>query len=176
MHKKLFVVGSLATIFAIFTAFVVISRIAKYVPETRQTQIYYGIGINLILLFPIAVIFAVIASNSGVSCNVLKVASVCISLIILFLGIVVRNAKSHWFVSLRTPWTKKNEQVWNKTHRLLGNIFCIIGICGAVAGTVTFYALFTTNIAVLAVVVAVIYSYTRYRKMKLPNQGNESNV
>jgi uncharacterized membrane protein len=76
--------------------------------------------------------------------------------------------KSNWFVGIRTPWTLSSEDVWNKTHRLSGKLFMIVGlimILGAFIPSRYFGLIFITIIIVL-LFIPVVYSYLLYRKEK----------
>lgn len=152
-------------IIGIFTFFVIISRIGKLKPQVSETIFYYGVGLNMLLLFFFAMYLVFILWNVDIRISFFLVFNVGLGLIIFFVGRVLRHAKPHWFVSFRTPWAKRNEKVWEKTHQLLGKLLCIIGISGAVLGFFTPYALFVIAIAIFSVPFAYCYSYHHFRML-----------
>lgn len=171
MSKSFFEILYIGAILGIFTVFVAMSRVSQFSPQTKQTQLFYGIGLNLMLLAFHALFLAMVLWNRGISCNFFKVMAVVLGVILFFMGIVIRRSQRHWFISFPTPWTKRDKQVWSKTHELLGTSFCIIGLCTTVIGVITWYSLFlAVNLIALAVVIAFIYSYFGFLKIRRRNE------
>ncbi len=152
-------------IFGIFTFFVIISRIGNLKPRESETVFYYGVGLNILLLFFFAMYLVFILWNVGIKISFFLVFNVGLGLMLFFLGRVVKHAKPHWFLSFRTPWVKRNEKVWEKTHQFLGMLLCMIGISGAVLAFFTPYALFVIATAYFSVPFAYWYSYHHYRML-----------
>jgi uncharacterized membrane protein len=101
--------------------------------------------------------------------------SLAVGLLFCVLGNVTGKIRPNWFVGVRTPWTLSSRDSWNKTHRLAGRLFVVIGYA------VTAYGFFQ-NVWMLAVVVGmsvamllwvVIYSYVIWRNDpdRLPPAG-----
>lgn len=152
-------------IFGIFTFFVIISRMGDLKPQTSETVFYYGVALNILLLFFFVMHLVYILWNVGIRISVFLVFNVGLGIMLFFLGRVLQHAKPHWFLSFRTPWVKRNEIVWEKTHQLLGKLLCIIGISGAVLGFFTPYASFVIVIAYFSVPFTYWYSYHHYRML-----------
>ena len=167
--KDIILFGGLLTLCGVFTLFAVLSRIGRFKPETKEARFYYGVGLNLMLLFYLAADLAVILWNIGVRVEFFSVVGVGLGSMILFAGRVFCHAKPHWFVGLQTPWTKKNEQVFTKTNQFLGRLLCVIGVIGAVSALFTWYAMASFHLAVLAAVLAFFYSRHQYRRIVAQN-------
>lgn len=167
--RDILLLAGLLTLCGVFTLFAVISRIGKLRPQTKEARFYYGVGLNLMLLFYLAVESAVMLWNVGVRIDFFSVLGVGFGAMIFFVGRVFNHAKPHWFVSLQTPWTKKNEQVWKKTNQFLGKLLCAIGIVGGVAGFFTWYSIASFHVAILAAVLAFFYSRHQYRRIVRQN-------
>jgi uncharacterized membrane protein len=83
-----------------------------------------------------------------------------------YLGILTENAKRNWFIGIRTPWTLSNDKVWNKTHKLGGKLFKIVGIVAFLGILFQKYVLLFIISAVIAVAIYIIvYSYFEYKKI-----------
>jgi uncharacterized membrane protein len=63
---------------------------------------------------------------------------------------------------VRTPWTLSSDLSWNKTHRLVGRLFVLLGIAvvvaAAVGGNEAYLAVLLVGIVVV-LVVSFVYSY-----------------
>lgn len=83
----------------------------------------------------------------------------------IFIGYMLKQAKRNFFIGIRTPWTLSSDSVWDKTHRLGGNLFMLAGVFALVAsffgGAAAFWLMFVPLIA--SVLFLVIYSYILYR-------------
>jgi len=91
-----------------------------------------------------------------------------IGVLFIILGNYMGKIKPNWFMGIRTPWTLSNEEVWNKTHRLGGKMFILLGlvmICGTFLPSETFWKAFTVSIVII-LLIPMIYSYLLYRKLK----------
>jgi uncharacterized membrane protein len=74
-------------------------------------------------------------------------------------------------LGIKLPWTLKNEENWNKTHRFSGKLWVIGGIVTMVTA---FLGNFWILLGVLIVMAAVptIYSYVLHCKQKRKNIDN----
>ncbi len=60
--------------------------------------------------------------------NVGKVVMVLVCLLFVWIGCIMGKIKPNWFVGVRTPWALSDPDVWNKTHRLGGWVFFLVGL------------------------------------------------
>lgn len=56
------------------------------------------------------------------------VISVLVSVMFIFFGNAMGKIKHNYFVGIKTPWTIADPDVWNKTHRIGGIIWVVLGI------------------------------------------------
>ena len=71
-------------------------------------------------------------------------------------------------MGIRTPWTLSNDEVWNKTHRLGGKLFMLMGLLLMLSPVLPWQSLTLTLIIPVSIIalVPVVYSYLLYRKIK----------
>jgi uncharacterized membrane protein len=82
-------------------------------------------------------------------------------------GILIENAKRNWFIGIRTPWTMSSDKVWDKTHKLGGKLFKIVGILALLAIFFESYAILIIVVPVIIVsIYTIVYSYFGYQKEK----------
>ncbi len=90
-----------------------------------------------------------------------------ISLGIAAVGNYMSILKPNWFIGIRTPWTRQNNRVWMRTHRLGGRLMVADGLLGALLAVLV-PAPYTVGavVAVLLIVtlVPVVYSYVYFQQ------------
>ncbi|MFH0885233.1 MAG: SdpI family protein [Candidatus Micrarchaeota archaeon] len=102
--------------------------------------------------------------NLGVVFELMRFIAPAAGIIIFYMGVLLKKAKQNWFVGIRTPWTLSSEGVWERTHRVTGNIFQAAGVL-AFIGT-AFPAVLVSSAAVIigATIFSLIYSYMEFAK------------
>ena len=102
----------------------------------------------------------------GHTFNITMIVFPMAGLLFIVLGNFMSKLRPNWFVGVRTPWTLSSKLSWDKTHRLAGWLFMLMG-------TVFFLMLLAPNgwtllaalvFDVLCVVWIVVYSYLVYRR------------
>ena len=82
------------------------------------------------------------------------------------LGLVIGKVQRNFWVSVRTPWTLANEEVWDRTHRMAADLFVAAGLVALAAGLLNlpWYVGFAGIIA--AALAPVIYSLVLYKQLQ----------
>ena len=91
------------------------------------------------------------------------------------LGAVMGKVRPNWFFGIRTPWTLSSKLSWNRSHRVGGWLFILVGLLMMVAAVVrSGWAIWTMIAAPLgAAIVVTAYSYFVWRSdpEKVPPAG-----
>ncbi|MFA6215125.1 MAG: SdpI family protein [Patescibacteria group bacterium] len=127
----------------------------------------YHIFKNFFIGFMVAIYFYTGLAGLGYELPVNVVVPTIVGLLFLILGNYMGKIKSNWFMGIRTPWTLSNEQVWNKTHRLGGKLFMLMGlfmIFGSFLPAELFWYSFIAGITIVSLF-PMIYSYLLYKKI-----------
>lgn len=89
-----------------------------------------------------------------------------IGVLFVVIGNYLGKVRQNYFIGIRTPWTLDNEEVWNKTQRIGGWAFLLIGLA------VLIDAFFLWNLfAVMmigtgvAILIPIFYSYFIHKKL-----------
>ncbi len=53
-----------------------------------------------------------------------------LSLLFIVLGNYLPKTRSNWFFGIRTPWTLSSEEAWERTNRIAGRLFLLLGAAG----------------------------------------------
>jgi uncharacterized membrane protein len=132
---------------------------------------YYAFKIMFSIFF--AVLFvATLLPILGYDINVSRVVIAMIGLLFISLGFIFPKLRRNFMFGIRTGWTLSSDEVWDKTHKIGGILFVILG-------ALTIVLLFTLKLEtlffvflVLTILVSlflVFYSYYLYK-----NKNNSS--
>jgi uncharacterized membrane protein len=134
---------------------------ANFLPA-RGAYYSFVIGVMVFLLY---IHGLTIAYNLGYQINLFIWMMPAFSALMLATGFLLDRARPNWFVGIRTPWTLSSPTVWEKTHKLGGLLFKIVG-------GIALIGIFFPNAAFLLLMVPlmgtsfflVIYSYILFRQ------------
>lgn len=92
-----------------------------------------------------------------------------VGVLYLVLGNYFKTIKPNYFIGLRTPWTLEDENVWNKTHALGGQMWFVGGII-VVISSLTLELKMNLNlffiISAFIFIVPLVYSFFIFKKVK----------
>jgi uncharacterized membrane protein len=130
---------------------------------------YYSAFKIIFGVFFTVLFIATILPNFGYDINVSYIVMWMISFMFIGLGIILPKLKRNFMFGIRTGWTLSSDEVWDKTHKLGGILFVILG-------TLTVLMTFVLNMQILffifiglTLLIAIIlafYSYYIYRNVK----------
>ena len=123
---------------------------------------YFIISITALLSFSFA--FLVLNGVASISIPIGTIVPVLVGILFMFIGNYMPKMKQTYTMGIKTPWTLDNEVVWNKTHRLGGKCFILMG-AGMLA--TPFFPQFSSLIVVVILVGTMIpvgMSYVYYQQ------------
>jgi len=123
--------------------------------------------IRTTILFFLAVIYcAAVLTTFGHNVNMTTIACFAVGAMFNILGNFMSKIRPNWFVGVRTPWTLSSKTSWNKTHRLAGWLFLLMGLLIVATGAIQTFWMFLTMAVINGLCLAwmVIYSYLVYRQ------------
>lgn len=145
----------------------VVPKIDPFKANIESFKKYYNLFWLFLFFFMFYVYGLQMMWNFGARFDVGRAVVPALALLWYVVGVVVGNAKRNWFMGIRTPWTLSSDVVWNKTHKLGGNLFkcaALLSLAGLLfAGDVMFY--FAIIPVVMVALVTIVYSYVEYRKL-----------
>src|SRR5579872_1463504 len=118
-----------------------------------------------ILLFMLVIQLLTTAYALGAKVDISLVVCLAVSVLLMFLGNYLGKLRRNFWAGIRTPWTLASDIVWERTHRLGGWLFVLVGFIGLIASffpPLRFAGLFVPLIVVALVLVA--YSYIAYQR------------
>lgn len=129
-----------------------------HIQQSMRAYVMIWLSIMLVLL---AAHTAALATILGYGVNMTRVMLVAVGLMFIVIGNYMGKLRSNFFAGVRSPWTLSSELSWNKTHRLAGKMFVVLGlltfaVCWAEPTAII--VLFAAAIP-LMVIVLMVYSY-----------------
>ena len=93
--------------------------------------------------------------------------AVLVGIFFVFLGNYLTTVQPNYFVGIRTPWTLESPNVWARTHRAGGILFCLAGLLMVGLALILPAAWTSRMMLVLILGTALfgyVYSYTAFRQ------------
>jgi len=127
----------------------------------------YSLVVFAIILFMGAIYGGTIAAVYGHKMAVPRVAMTGIGLLLIIIGNYMGKIKYNYMFGIRTPWTLANEDVWNKTHRVMAPLWVVGGV---ILLPVSFLPANWTmplivGVSVILSLGSMVYSFIVYRKI-----------
>ena len=126
----------------------------------------YIVIISAIIVLMLGLYLITVLHALGWQVNVMRSVCVGVGVLFILIGNYLGKIRSTFFFGIRTPWTLSSELAWDKTHRLGGRLFAVIGLILALGsfvftGKMVFIFLITA-LAILLITITV-YSYLIWR-------------
>jgi immunity protein, SdpI family len=118
-----------------------------------------------ILLFMLVIQLLTTAYALGAHVDISFVVCLALSVLFMFLGNYLGKLRRNFWAGIRTPWTLASDIVWERTHRLGGWLFVLVGFIGLITSFFPPLRLIGLLIPVIVVIlILVVYSYIAYRR------------
>jgi uncharacterized membrane protein len=149
----------------LFLLFLFIPRMDPLKENVEKFRKYFDNFIVLVILFLFYLYLLTIFWNLGKRFSLIQFLAPALAVLFYYAGVLVTNAKMNWFIGIRTPWTLSSERVWEKTHKIGGKLFKVVGIISLLGIIFPRQAIFFILFPVIFVAFySFVYSYLEYKK------------
>ena len=93
-----------------------------------QSQKAYKVVWGFILVFMLGLHLITTSAALGKDVNMAMMMSFTIGILFMVIGNYMGKIRSNFMFGIRTPWALSSELSWNKTHRLGGRLFLLVGL------------------------------------------------
>lgn len=152
-----------------FAVWLLMNILPKIDPRRRSYQQHikaYHIFMAVISLFLMAASWFSTLTAIGLSLPISSILAVLLGIIFFIIGNYMPQIRSNYTFGIKTPWTLEDPEVWRKTHRLGGVLFCLMGLAFILSGL--FATPLLRSIIPFTVIASIVltygYSYILYRK------------
>lgn len=93
-----------------------------------QSQKAYKVVWGLVLVFMLGLHLITTSAALGKNINMATMMSFALGVLFMAIGNYMGKIRSNFMFGIRTPWALSSEVSWNKTHRLGGRLFFLVGL------------------------------------------------
>ena len=138
-----------------------IPRIEPRLENLRQSQKAYKTLWAGILIFMAMIHLITVLAALGYAFSMPMMMAFLLGVLFMAIGNYMGKIRSNFMFGIRTPWTLSSEDAWNKTHRLGGWLFFLIGAALFLSGfTQQGKLIFGLLVSSLFFVVIFLYGYS----------------
>lgn len=149
--------------------FVIMKLIPVISPKGFRTDQFTGV-VNIFTVtlvgFMSAVALLVLLAAGGRNVHINEMIFAGMGVLFIVLGNYLGKVRKNFFIGIRTPWTLASDEVWNRTHRLGGWIFVLIGFFMFLNAFIQFPEGWLIGSIVVVALVPIVYSFVLYRKIE----------
>lgn len=162
-----------ALIYPIISAFlyVVLRVVAGASPRLGRDSKYANLQFLHITLLAVVVLMLIMQLITttvalGIPVDVVFVLNIVLSLLFIVIGNYMGRVRRNFWAGIRTPWTLASDTVWERTHRVGGWLFVLVGILGLLLGFVPGVHIWgLIGLLLAATIFLYVYSYIVYRRL-----------
>jgi len=147
--------------------FLAIPLIDPLKANIKKFRNYFDGFIIVLMLFFMVIHAQTILWSMGIMIAPNVVFPIMLGVLMYYIGVMLGHTKKNWFVGIRTPWTLSSELVWDKTHKMAGKLFKIVGFISLFGVFFNKYAIYVAVVPILCVsFYSILYSYLEFKKLK----------
>jgi uncharacterized membrane protein len=127
----------------------------------RSAGAYEAVAGALVLLM-LVVQVGIVLAGTGNAVPVGALIGGAVGLLFAVIGNVMTRVRSNFMFGIRTPWTLSSDLAWDRTHRLVGRLWVVVGLAMAalaLTGAVLVVVAVMLGFTIVTLVVAVVFSY-----------------
>jgi uncharacterized membrane protein len=109
-------------------------RLEPRLENLQQSQKAYRIVWGGILAFMAIIHLITVLAVLGYPVHLPMLMAFLVGILFMAIGNYMGKIRSNFMFGIRTPWTLSSENVWNKTHRIGGRLFFLVGLCVFLSG------------------------------------------
>jgi len=130
----------------------------------------YGAVVVVLALFLGFVHFGLIARALHYPVETPRLTLAGIGLLFVVIGNYLPKTRFNYVMGIRSPWTLSSEEVWDKTHRLAGPLYVLLGLAvlaDAIVAPFPQAFVFMVGAAIAVTIICLIYSYVVAKRLGL---------
>ncbi len=137
-------------------------------PKTQNfNRKVFGLVLWICPVLSLLCMTATYAAALGFDVKVEFIIPLFMGVLFLVIGNYLPKCKQNYTIGIKIPWTLKDEENWNKTHRFAGIVWTVCAIAVIIGAFFSRSVVYTTFIPIIIMVFApMIYSYSFHRNHK----------
>ena len=130
---------------------------------SRRRSMRIGQGLTLFIFTAIGLTLAWAGMGHATVDSGPAVMTGSLSLILLITGAFIGRVAPNPLIGVRTPWSYKSRLAWDRSNRLAGRLFCLIGLAGLVAAPFALLPYGVTTLTVAVLIAAALSAFESWR-------------
>ena len=109
---------------------VVLRAVPHIDPRRANYEKFAGMYENLVALiiaFMLVIHVLVLLAATGRPIRMDRIMMPSVGVFIAVMGLLIPRAHPNWFIGIRTPWTLTSDLSWERTHKIGGTLFVVLG-------------------------------------------------
>lgn len=128
----------------------------------RSMRIGHGIGLFVFAAIGLIIAWAGLGHATVDSGPAVMTGS--LSLILLVTGAFIGRVAPNPLIGFRTPWSYKSRLAWDRSNRLAGRLFCLIGLAGLISAP---FAPLPHGAAILTAAVLIVVAASAFESWRV---------
>ncbi|WP_426019792.1 SdpI family protein [Brevundimonas sp. DWR2-3-1b1] len=138
-------------------------RAESHGEASRRRSMRIGQGLTLFLFTAIGLTIAWASLGHATADSGPVVMTGGLSLILLVTGAFLGRVAPNPLIGVRTPWSYKSRLAWDRSNRLAGRLFCLIGLVGLIAAPLAPQPYGVTALTAAVLIVAAVSVFESWR-------------
>lgn len=130
---------------------------------SRRRSMRIGQGLTLFLFAAIGLIITWASLGHATVDSGPAVMMGGLSLILLVTGAFLGRVAPNPLIGVRTPWSYKSRLAWDRSNRLAGRLFCLVGLAGLIAAPLAPPPYGVTALTAAVIIVAALSIFESWR-------------
>ena len=130
---------------------------------SRRRSMQIGQGLTVFLFAAIGLMIAWASLGHATVDSGPAVMTGALSLILLVTGAFLGRVAPNPLIGVRTPWSYKSRLAWDRSNRLAGRLFCLVGLAGLIAAPFASQPYGVMTLTAAALIVAAISVFESWR-------------
>lgn len=155
---------------ALFLAFLprLLKRFAS-AEVLRGGQYVLQATLSIAIIVLIALQSAIIAIGNGYDVDVIRLTTFLIAFLYIILGNALPKSQPNGVAGIRLPWTLRNAENWQVTHRFGGMCFLVAGVCLLSCAIFTDHKIILLSALIAGAVIPLMSTIAFSYKMSIKN-------
>lgn len=130
---------------------------------SRRRSMRIGQGLTVFIVAAIGLVIAWASLGHATVDSGPAVMTGALSLILLVTGAFLGRVAPNPLIGVRTPWSHKSRLAWDRSNRLAGRLFCLVGLAGLIAAPLAPPPYGVTALIAAVIVVAGLSIFESWR-------------
>lgn len=125
-------------------------------------------GVVMLVIQGVMLVLGVCMALTGTDYHMplVTIEMLAFGVMLMVVGNYMGKLRKNFFIGIRTPWTLTSDAVWERTHRMAGWLFMLVGLAWIALDLAGVDPQVSIGVMMVAILISVAYSYVAYRRLE----------